>query len=73
MVVAALWAAVAKARPAACLIGDVVLVVAGDGGSAADGADAGRVADLGQVAELDARVVSLGFEPVVAVLGGKAV
>jgi len=70
---ATLWAAVAKARPAACFIRDVVLVVAGGSGSAADGADAGRVPDLGQVAELDAGVVSLGFEPVVAVLGCKAV
>src|SRR5690242_1658935 len=71
MVVPALWAAITQARPAACFIRGVVLIVAGGGRSAADRAGAGGVAYLGQVPEPGAGVVAFGLEAVVAVPGGK--
>jgi hypothetical protein len=69
--VAAFGAGVAAARPAASLIGDVVLDVALGGGPPADRAGAGAVPDLDQVLELDAGVVAAGLVPVVAGVGGQ--
>src|SRR5690348_14332691 len=71
VVVSAFRARVAQAGPAACFVGDVVLEVALAGGPSADRAGAGRVPDLGEVPESGARVVALGLEAVVAVLGGE--
>src|SRR5437764_3879156 len=73
VVMPAFRAAVTKARPAACLVRDVVLEVALAGGAAADRAGAGRVPDLGQVPQLDPGIVALGGEPVVAVVGAEGV
>ena len=64
------WAAVAQARPPACLVRGVVLEVAVPGGPSADGAGAGRMPDLGQVPQLDAGVVAAGLVPVVARVSG---
>ena len=73
VVVAAFGAGVAEARASACLIRDVVLVVALGGGAAADGAGAGGVPDLGQVPQRDPGIVAAGLVPVVAGVGGDRV
>src|SRR5438034_8619136 len=73
VVVAALWAAIAQAGPAACLVGGVVLEVALGGGPLADGAGAGGVPDLGQAPEPGPGVVAAGFVAVVARVGGDRV
>src|SRR5205823_2653435 len=65
-------AGVTEARPAARLVGDVVLQVTLGGGPPTDGAGAGGVPDLGQVPQLGAGVVTFGFVPVVAGVGGES-
>src|SRR5271167_1817436 len=73
VVAAALRTAITQTRPAAGLVGGVVLEVAGGGGTPADGAGTGSVPDLGQVPELDPGVMGRGREPVITVLGGDRV
>src|SRR4029077_17260315 len=73
MIMTTLRAGVTQARPAACFVGNVVLEVGLASGPAADRAGAGGVPDLGQVPQLDPRIMTLGFEPVVARVGGDRV
>ena len=73
VVAAAFRTAITQARSPARLVRDIMLEIAGGSRSAADRAGAGGVPDLGQVPQLDAGVVTLGLEPVVAVLGGNGV
>ena len=69
MVLPTLWAAVAQAGPAACLVRDVVLEVTGGGGPSTTRPGAAGVSDLGQVPELDPGIMALGLEPVIALAG----
>src|SRR5690349_3580985 len=69
VLVPALRAGVAQARPAALVERDVVLEVRASGGPLAHRAGAGGVPDLGQVPQLDAGIVALGLVPVVTVPG----
>src|SRR5262249_21370309 len=71
VVVPAFRIRVTQARPAACLIWRVVLVVALAGRPSADRAGAGGVPDLGEVPEPGARVVAFGFVLVVAAVNGE--
>src|SRR5262249_2910095 len=71
MIMATLRAAITKTRPSACFVRGVVLEVGLGGGSAADGAGAGGVPDLGQVPEPDPGIVTAGFVPVAAGVGGQ--
>ena len=66
-------APVTQARPAACLIRDVVLEVALGGGPPTDGAGAGGVPDLGQVPQPGPGVVAPALEPMVTRVGGQRV
>src|SRR6185312_5953043 len=66
MVLPTLRAAVAQARPAACLVRDVVLEVTGGGGPSAARPGAGGISDLGQVPELDPGIMAFSLEPVIA-------
>src|SRR6266566_356810 len=69
MVLPTLRAAVAQARPAACLVRDVVLEVRGGGRPPATRPGASGVSDLGQVPELDSGIMALGLKPVITPLG----
>ena len=73
VIVTTLRAGVAQTGPAACLVRHVVLEVALGGRPPADRTGAGRVPDLGQVPELDPRIMTVGFVPVVAGVGGDRV
>src|ERR1700730_3431376 len=65
----ALRAAVAQARPAACLVRRVVLEVRGGGRPSATRPGASGVSDLGQVPKLDSGIMALCLKPVIAPLG----
>jgi hypothetical protein len=66
----ALGIRVTRAGPAACLVRQVVLVVAACGRAPAGRAGARGVPDLGQVPEQGPGIVALGLVPVIAVAGG---
>src|SRR2546430_16039458 len=63
VVVPTLRAAIAQARPPACLIRGAVLKVTLGGGPPADGAGARGAPDLGQAPEPGPGVVGTGFVP----------
>ena len=71
VVTAAFRVPVAQAGPAACLVGDVVLEVAGCGRSSAAWTGARGVPDIRQVPERHSGIVAFGLVAVVALAGGK--
>src|SRR5580704_17973461 len=62
---------VAQARPAACLVGNIVLVIAPPGRAAAARPGTPRVPDLGQVPQHHPGIMPPGLPPVIAVPGGE--
>src|SRR5580693_3131337 len=70
MVMAAFRVPVPQARPAACLVGNVVLEIAPPGRPAAARPGTRRVPDLRQVPEHHPGIMAPGLPPVIAVPGG---
>src|SRR5580693_1712368 len=63
--------AVAQATAAACLVGNIVLVIASPGGPAAARPGTPRVPDLGQVPQHHPGIMPPGLPPVITVPGGQ--